>query len=79
MQRTASALFGEIAIELLSDDGVGFEFRLVEQPTVCHHQLNMAQRAQIVKGIVLCDNQVGAEPRRNRARHIAEPGKLRGV
>ena len=39
----------------------------------------MAQRAQIVKGIVLCDNQVGAESRRNRARHIAEPGKLRGV
>ena len=39
----------------------------------------MAQRAQIVQGIVLCDNQVGAESRRNRTRHIAEPGKLRGV
>ena len=42
-------------------------------------ELNMAQRAQIVQGIVLCDNQVGAESRRNRTRHIAESGKLRGV
>ena len=33
----------------------------------------MAQRAQIVQGIVRCDDQVGAESRRTRARHIAAP------